>query len=1103
MTDVRHTADEGERSDRSLFDELVDLDGPDRMAALDRLVGGDEQRRERLLRLLEADRAANGDAAFLGKAFVAAVGEAGAEASPFGPLPRPLGHFRLLSVLGTGGMGVVFEAEQHRPRRRVALKVMRSDVASTSAIQRFRREIETLGRLQHPGIAQIHEAGSLAAREGVGAALPYIAMELVRGKPLDDFIRASAGSTRLVAELIARVCDAVHHAHQRGVVHRDLKPANILVVQEENAPAQPKVLDFGIARLAEREGPGGTVATSAGQILGTLAYMSPEQLLGEPASVDHRSDVYALGVMLYELLAGRLPLDVRDRPIADAARIVRDEEPTRLGTIDTRLRGDLETIVSKAIEKDPGRRYPSAQALGDELRRHLRDEPILARPITRVERIRRFARRNRAVVVGTAATIVALLGGTVATAVFASRAIDARDRAEWTAYRANIAAASGAFAARDVASVRRFLGEAPRRFRGWEWRYLDANLDRSLSATVLEGPLLPARNIMLSTTSAWLVAAQSVSPTPTELGLAGVDLSPPTADALLLDVQLGQGRTLWRTGEREIIVRDPSRTVRVPLERPPDEIAIGAPAYAGQLAPDGAAFGVLIRVGGTVQARAVYHRLDGTLTASIDATNAGRQIALTVGPGDLVALGGGPQRLPILWRPRDGSTRPLRGHLSDVNAVAISPDGTLVASGGSDRAIRLHNTSDGSLVASVREHLDQVACLAFSADGSRLASGSVDRTLRVWSVPLLTSSMVLCGHEESIQSISFHPDRPLIVSYDGKQTFRQWSSDPAAAFGEYGVDESNWGRVFFSRDRPFLFSMSNAGTIRRWDLATVSGDGRSPLEIVDGAGSRTHDGLTASPDGLSVAVLDVGGIPHLFRRDEDGWSSEAYPARPAQDLAFDDDGRCMLVLPSDQSESSPPLAPGVDARRRLRLLSDGSVPALPLPPLSGAMISSSDDGKWIALLDIATSHWVLAIVEAATGRVVHAPQVAYGAGYAFGRLPDGQLVLAIVEVPAGTPHDRVTDITIRSIPDGALVARLSGHTGHVLAVAFSPDGTRIASGGRDRLVRLWDTTTWQEVASIGGPTSFVWSLAFSPDGATLVSSGGDRIYRVWRTAGSR
>jgi eukaryotic-like serine/threonine-protein kinase len=1100
---MAETPESRDRSDRSLFDELVELDGAERMAALDRLVGDDAARRERLLRLLDADRAAAGETGFLSRAFLAAVGEAGAEASPFGPLPRPLGPFRLLSVLGTGGMGVVFEAEQQRPRRRVALKVMRSDLASRSAIQRFRREIETLGRLQHPGIAQIHEAGSLAGRDGVGDALPYIAMELVRGQPLDDFIRASAGSTRLVAELIARVCDAVHHAHQRGVVHRDLKPANILVVQEENAPAQPKVLDFGIARLAEREGPGGTIATIAGQILGTLAYMSPEQLLGESASVDHRSDVYALGVMLYELLAGRLPLDVRDRPIADAARIVRDEEPTRLGTIDMRLRGDLETIVSKAIEKDPARRYPSAQALGDELRRHLRDEPILARPITRVERIRRFARRNRAVVVGTAATMVALLGGTVTTAVFASRAIDARDRAEWTAYRANIAAASGAFAARDVASARRFLGEAPRRFRGWEWRYLDANLDRSLSATVLAGPRLPARNAMLSTTSAWLIAAGSVDPPPAELGLTGVDLEPPSADAVLLDVQFAPARTLWRIGERDILVRDPSRTIRVDLERPPDEVAIRAIAYAGQLAPDGEAFAVIIGVGGPVQSRAVYHRLDGSLRASIDATNAGRHIALAVGPNDLVALGGSPSREPIIWHPRDGSTRALRGHLSDVNAVAFSPDGTLVATGGSDRSIRLHRARDASLVASVREHLDQVTCLDFSADGAFLASGSVDRTLRVWSVPSLTASMVLSGHEESLQALSFHSEMPWILSYDGKQTFRRWSSDPAAAFGEHRVDESNWGRVFFSHERPYLFSMSNVSTIRRWDLSTATSDGRSTSEIVDSGGRRMHDRLAASYDGMSVAVLDVEGIPHLFRRTEHGWSGEVHATHRAQDVTFAPDGRCMLVLPPDLAASRPLLERGVDARTRLRSLSDGSAPELPIPPLRGAITSSSDDGRWLTILDVVNNERFLAIVDATTGRVIHCLPIGFGAGHSFGRLPDGRLVLAIAEVAENEPSDQVMDITIRSIPDGAIVTRLSAHTGHVLTVAFSPDATRLASGGRDRLVRLWDTTNWQEVASFGGPTSFVWSLAFSPDGGVLVSSGGDRIYRFWRITASR
>ncbi len=1097
---MAETPEPRDRSDRSLFDELVELDGAERMAVLDRLVGDDAARRERLLRLLEADRAAAHETGFLSRAFLAAVGEAGAETSPFGPLPRPLGPFRLLSVLGTGGMGVVFEAEQQRPRRRVALKVMRSDIASATAIQRFRREIETLGRLQHPGIAQIHEAGSLAGRDGVGDALPYIAMELVAGEALDAFARGRP--TRLIVELIAAVSDAVHHAHQRGVVHRDLKPANILVVCEADRQPVPKVLDFGIARLAEREGPAGTIATSAGQILGTLAYMSPEQLAGEPAAIDHRTDVYALGVILYELLAGRLPLDVRDRPIADAVRIVRDEEPTRLGAIDDRLRGDLETIVSKAIEKDPARRYPSAQALGDELRRYLRDEPILARPITRVERLRRFARRNRAVVAGTAATMLALLGGTIATGIFATRAVDARDRAEWTAYRANLSAASAAFAARDVAGVRRFLDEAPARFRGWEWRYLDANLDRSISATTLDGARLPFRDEMLSTTSIWVVASGAERFEDSDLGVATVDLRPPAEDAELLDAQPASGRTLWRVGETGVLIRGPEGSVTIPIERTPKEIDLRWAAYAGQLAPDGTAFGVLVGARAAVPARAVYRRLDGSLSASIETANGGRHNAIAVGPDDLVALNGSAGRVPVLWRPRDGSTRPLTGHQSDVNALAISPDGTLVATGGSDRVIRLHDTRDMRLIAATREHLDQITCLAFAPEGTTLASGSVDRTVRVWSVPELTPAMVLSGHEGSIQALSFHPNEPIILSYDNTRSLRRWSRDPAAALGEQPIDESNWGRVLFAGERPFLVAMSNVWTIRRWDLGGASDGVAAPIEIVDSGARRVHDRLAAAVDGNRLLTLDESGAPVLLTRGSDGWSRTPYAGTVARDVAFADDGRAILILHADAADDRFPLRVGVDARSRFRALGEDAPLALPLPRMTGAVISTSADGRWIALSDDVDERGALAIIDTATARVALDLHIAYGAGYSFGRLPDGRQVLAIAEVIGSGPHDHVTEITVRSLDDGgAIIATLRGHTGHIFTMDFSPDGTRLASGGRDRLVRLWDTASWQEVASFGGPTSFVWSLAFSPDGRVLVSSGGDRVYRFWRAGG--
>jgi non-specific serine/threonine protein kinase/serine/threonine-protein kinase len=286
-------------------------------------------------------------------------------------LPSAIGRYRILGVLGEGGMGSVYEAEQEEPRRTVALKIIRSDLVTPERLWRFRLESEALGRLQHPGIAQIHEASTAETPMG---PQPYFAMELIRGLPLEQYATENHLNTRERLRLMSRVCEAVHHTHQRGLIHRDLKPTNILV----NAAAQPKILDFGVARLIEGDAQDSN-HTRSGQLLGTLPYMSPEQVLGDSVEVDTRSDVYSLGVILYQLLSGRLPHDVGRRPLHEAVRVIRDEDPASLSTISPTYRGDIETIVSKALEKDKTRRYASAADMAGDIQRYLDDQPISAR----------------------------------------------------------------------------------------------------------------------------------------------------------------------------------------------------------------------------------------------------------------------------------------------------------------------------------------------------------------------------------------------------------------------------------------------------------------------------------------------------------------------------------------------------------------------------------------------------------------------------------------------------------------------------------------------------------------------------------------------------
>jgi len=364
--------------------------------------------------------------------------------------PSRMGPYRILKLLGEGGMGVVYLAEQERPRRTVALKVIRPGLLTASLLRRFDLETQSLARLQHPGIAQVYEAGTFEFTGG--QPQPYFAMEYVQGRPLNEYASAAALPVTQRIGLFGKVCDAVQHAHQRGVIHRDLKSANILVTDS----GEPKILDFGVAKLAEADNAGSTVTTQVGQIVGTVPYMSPEQIAGRPDDVDTRSDVYTLGVILFELLSGRLPHAVNGRTLVEASQIIARQQAARLGSLSGEFRGDLETIVAKAIDKDRDRRYQSPAELASDLERYLTDQPILARPPSTIYQLRKFARRNEPVVIagGVAAAVLALgVAGVTWQALEATRGRALAERLRVAADQAKLAAIKEARTTKEINSL--------------------------------------------------------------------------------------------------------------------------------------------------------------------------------------------------------------------------------------------------------------------------------------------------------------------------------------------------------------------------------------------------------------------------------------------------------------------------------------------------------------------------------------------------------------------------------------------------------------------------------------------------------------------------
>lgn len=463
------------RRARPIFLEVCDLGPQDRDDRLQTCCAGDEELRAAVESLLAADKepVALDRGIELGQDLTSLFEQDDA-ARPSTEMPAQIGDFTIIRKIGEGGMGTVFEAEQTSPRRSVALKMIRPDFGGRDLSARFQREIDLLGQLDHPGIARIFHAGTTNDDQG---ARPYFTMELIDGSSLAKYVKTHDLSIRERVKLFAAICDSVHYAHMRGVVHRDLKPGNIMVTEA----GRPVVLDFGVARATGSDIQAVTVTVNAGQIVGTLSYMSPEQASGNCDAIDGRSDVYALGVILYELLVGKLPHDIEGKSIADAALTIRDSQPTRMSRIDRRLRGDLETIVQKAMEKEPQRRYDSAAALAQDLRRFLTDEPIIARPPSAVYELRKFAKRNRALVGITCAASFALVALSIFATSKAVSATEAQRAAESEADRAQstVAFLSDVLASADPnrsqgeeATVKNVLDEAAARIeRGYLSEY--------------------------------------------------------------------------------------------------------------------------------------------------------------------------------------------------------------------------------------------------------------------------------------------------------------------------------------------------------------------------------------------------------------------------------------------------------------------------------------------------------------------------------------------------------------------------------------------------------------------------------------------------------
>jgi len=1021
---------------------------------------------------------------------------------PLYELGSHIGSYKLLRILGEGGFGIVYLAEQQRPiKRQVALKIIKPGMDSTQVIRRFEAERQALALLDHPNVAHVYDAGTTEAGR------PYFAMEYVKGVPITEHCDRQKLTIEERLKLFVKVCEAIQHAHQKGIIHRDIKPSNIQVcIQGEQVV--PKVIDFGVAKALSQPLTERTLVTEQGQLIGTPEYISPEQAEMTNQDIDTRADIYSLGVLLYELLTGTLPFEsqtLRKGSLDQMREIIREAEPktpsTRVSSLDAeastklakccqsdaaalrrRLRGDLDWITLKAMEKDRIRRYQTAHALAEDIERHLNNEPVLAgRPGT-LYRFQKLVRRNKGVFAAVAVVASVLVLGVIVSTWQAARATRAertqtrlREQAQAKelamrrmAYASDMSLAQQALAINDLGHARRLLeGHRPKPgevdLRGWEWRYLWQECRSDALEELYRYP--PSANSVAYSPDGRVLAVAAgfveIWDVPGRKRIATLQLKgarrlafSPRGDLLAADAAGNQIR-LWRTGTWDLVNQLPlAGYIRV-LEFSPDGRRLASLSFPDEV--------TVWEVGQWTLSRRIRGiGLRSTVIGALDFSPDGK--ALVVGDADHylrvfdLASGNTDVNIP-------------EAHSEGIPSVAWSPTGAVIASGSgfSGGPIRLWDAASGKRLGELEGHTSWICKLIFSTDGLRLYSSSADQTIRIWDVGQQRCLATLRGSSDEVYGLALSPDGTTLASgcKDGVVAFWNALPSPEEELPRL-IASGRFGCPAFAPDSRVL-AARREGTVSLFDLATFREIQQLPTLGPSGVSTVAY-----SPDGTLLIIGTRDGrigvwscAERRLLRELDGHKESIFLLR------FRADGTRLF---------------SIDVKGKViwwdALAWQAAQTFVVESFLPGAV---SPDGRLLAISAAGAMRWL----NAETGELLATTDGPPWSANTVAFSGDGSQVASVA-------NDGRVAIWDRS--SFKLITAFKGHMQGAHGVAFSPDGRRLATGGNSRdVVKLWDLSTHRELMTLSGQGSVFSFVVFSPDGRWLAACSWDEgQLHLWR-----